>query len=122
MITLYSLPDLPKSSANVLSQARNAHTFAITSYTATISKKKSQADLKSGEGKKIRRDLLVVACRKKVVVYGAGRGGLKEGWVSVSSSSSLVETDVDAGHVPSTLTSTCHLPFRPFFFHYTSPT
>jgi len=86
---LYSLPDLPKSSTTILSQARNAHTFAITPFTSTLAKKKSQANLNIEESakdveddEKVTKDLLVVGCRKKVVVYGAGRGGLKDAWVS----------------------------------------
>ena len=88
MVILYSLPDLARSSATTLSQARNAHTFAVTTYTP-IASKKGQADLSKGDGgeaEKVTKDLLVVGCRKKVVVYGAGRGGLKEAWVSVDSS------------------------------------
>lgn len=75
-----------------LTQARYAHSFAITSYTAAITKKPNKGET-INEGSKaqdgitetVKRDLLVVGCRKKVLVYGAGRSGLKDAWVFTSS-------------------------------------
>nr|XP_018264809.1 uncharacterized protein I303_02989 [Kwoniella dejecticola CBS 10117]OBR86967.1 hypothetical protein I303_02989 [Kwoniella dejecticola CBS 10117] len=75
VVTLYSLPDLPKKSSIVLNQARSAHCFAHTTYLPKGLKKSSDSTLDNGM-----KDLLVVGCRKKVVVYGTGKGGLKEGW------------------------------------------
>ncbi|WRT65779.1 uncharacterized protein IL334_002728 [Kwoniella shivajii] len=75
IVTLYSLPDLPKKGSIVLSQARSAHCFASTSYPV----KGKKTDTSDGN---LTKELLVVGCRKKVVVYGAGKGGLKEGWES----------------------------------------
>lgn len=68
-----------------LSQARTAHCFEIASYTATVKPKKSKTDPSApvGPDTQVKRDLLVVGCRKKVVVYGLGRGGIKDGVVSV---------------------------------------
>ncbi|WVQ65020.1 uncharacterized protein L199_003190 [Kwoniella botswanensis] len=74
VVTLYSLPDIPKKGSIALNQARSAHCFANTVYTTSKGKK---AD---SDGKNELRELLVVGCRKKVVVYGAGKEGLKEGW------------------------------------------
>ncbi|KAK4684616.1 Vam6/Vps39-like protein vacuolar protein sorting-associated protein 39, partial [Tremellales sp. Uapishka_1] len=90
LVTLFPLADLAKPAPTVLPQARNAHAFAITSYvSSTPSRKKSRNDLKTGKSNadetpsptKEIRDLMIVGCRKKVVVYGAGKGGIKEGWV-----------------------------------------
>ncbi|WVO14728.1 hypothetical protein L204_102366 [Cryptococcus depauperatus] len=63
-VTLYDLDSLEKSTITLL-QARTVYSFATVVY------------------RRLERlcDLLVVGCRKKVVVYGAGRDGLKEGWV-----------------------------------------
>ncbi|ORY29789.1 hypothetical protein BCR39DRAFT_588162 [Naematelia encephala] len=78
VVTLYSLSDLGKAGGSILSQARNAHAFAITSYTPSFARRKPATDdTQVGE---VRKDLLVVGCRKKVVVFGAGKGGLKEAW------------------------------------------
>lgn len=84
MVTTHTLPDFAKTGATVLPQARYAHSFAITSFTA--SPKKRTKDAQAAEDipvEKIRRDLLVVGCRKKVVVFGAGKGGMKDAWVSI---------------------------------------
>ncbi|TYJ56256.1 hypothetical protein B9479_003101 [Cryptococcus floricola] len=70
VVTLYSLPDLTKS-APTLSQARTVHAFSITTYTPKRRKDEPPQE---------QRDLLVVGCRKKVVVFGAGERGLNEGW------------------------------------------
>ena len=80
-MTLHSLPDLPNKGIVTLSQARTAHCFEIASYTTTLKTKKSKSDLTSNtEGEtQVKRDLLVVGCRKKVVVYGS-RGGIKDGF------------------------------------------
>ncbi|WWC88076.1 uncharacterized protein L201_002980 [Kwoniella dendrophila CBS 6074] len=76
VVTLYSLPDLPKKGSTILNQARSAHCFANTVYTTNKGKKTdSTATVDNGV-----KELLIVGCRKKVVVYGAGKGGLKEGW------------------------------------------
>ena len=68
-MTLYALDNpTAKGSSTVLSQARTAHAIAVTTYFALQP---------SAEGEtspaKVARDLLVVGCRKKVCVYGAGR-------------------------------------------------
>ncbi|WVQ77396.1 hypothetical protein IAR50_007081 [Cryptococcus sp. DSM 104548] len=70
VVTLYSLPDLTKS-APTLSQARTVHAFSITTYTPKRPKDGPPQE---------QRDVLVVGCRKKVVVYGAGARGLNEAW------------------------------------------
>ncbi|WVF65869.1 hypothetical protein IAT40_000606 [Kwoniella sp. CBS 6097] len=79
LITLYPLTDISKTKATTLTQARAAHTFATTTYAPR--RKKSEAngndDLREPEKP---RDLLIVGCRKKVVVFGAGKGGLKDAW------------------------------------------
>ncbi|WWD16424.1 hypothetical protein CI109_100850 [Kwoniella shandongensis] len=72
IITVYPLPHLGKTGTSTLPQARSAHTFAITSYN---SKGKNTDANDAIEGV---RDLLVVGCRKKVVIYGAGKQGLKD--------------------------------------------
>ncbi|ORX35229.1 hypothetical protein BD324DRAFT_642956 [Kockovaella imperatae] len=59
-VTLYSLDELRQ--IKVLTLARYAHCFAIASNA-------------TGTG-----DVLFVGCRKKIVVFGAGRGGFKEAW------------------------------------------
>jgi hypothetical protein len=62
-----------------LSQARTAHCFEIASYTATV-KKNSKNDPNDSEVEsQVKRDMLVVGCRKKVVVYGTGKSGIKDG-------------------------------------------
>ncbi|KAK8861657.1 hypothetical protein IAR55_002480 [Kwoniella newhampshirensis] len=73
-VTLYPLPHLGKTGTSTLSQARSAHTFAVTSYSPSKGK---NFDSDGGEGT---RDLLLVGCRKKVVVYGAGKQGFKDPW------------------------------------------
>ncbi|WVQ78836.1 hypothetical protein IAT38_000927 [Cryptococcus sp. DSM 104549] len=72
-VTLYALPDIAKTGSTTLSQARTAHSFAITTFT----NKGRKGESNDNGGVK---DLLVVGCRKKVVVYGAGKGGMKEAW------------------------------------------
>lgn len=84
VVSLYTLPDVGKPT--LLSAARNAHAFAVSSfqYEATRSKKaKSEAESNIA-GAKQKRDLVVVGCRKKVVVYGAGKA-LTDPWVSYPS-------------------------------------
>lgn len=84
VVTTHTLPDFAKTGATVLPQARYAHSFAITSFTA--SPKKRAKDAQAAEDipvEKKSRDLLVVGCRKKVVVFGAGKGGMKDAWVSI---------------------------------------
>lgn len=80
VVTLYNLTNpTAKGSSTVLSQARTAHAFAITTYFATTSPaeddvpKEGPAPSGSSSPTKVARDLLVVGCRKKVCVYGAGR-------------------------------------------------
>jgi hypothetical protein len=80
-VTLYTLPDFGKTGTMVLSHARNAHGFAITTYTALPSKKKGADPGLDIPVEQVLRDILVVGCRKKVVVFGAGKGGIKEAWV-----------------------------------------
>ncbi|KAL7424682.1 Vacuolar morphogenesis protein 6 [Cryptotrichosporon argae] len=60
-VALYALDD-PAAKPAPLPQARTAHAFASTTY------------FQSGAGGKAARDLLVIGCRKKVVVIGAGKG------------------------------------------------
>lgn len=64
-----------------LSQARTAHCFEIASYTATLKPKPNNKDdgNRAEDERRVERDLLVVGCRKKVVVYGTGKGGIKDG-------------------------------------------
>lgn len=72
VVTLYPL-DFGKGSL-ALSAARYAHAFATSSYS-------SNKASKDGNGPStVRRDLLVVGCRKKVVLYGAGKT-FKDPWV-----------------------------------------
>ena len=62
-----------------LSQARTAHCFEIASYTATLKQNsKNDPDISEAESQ-VKRDMLVVGCRKKVVVYGTGKSGIKDG-------------------------------------------
>jgi D-arabinose 5-phosphate isomerase GutQ len=84
MVTLHALPDMNKSGVVTFSQARTAHCFETASYTATIKPKRSkgEVDTPSQGDTQVKRDLLVVGCRKKVVVYGLGKSGMKEGVVS----------------------------------------
>ena len=58
-----------------LTAAKTAHTFAITAYTPSTSGK---GEITAGQ--ESRKDLIVVGCRKKVVVYGAGKT-LRDPWV-----------------------------------------
>jgi hypothetical protein len=64
-----------------LSQARTAHCFEIASYTATLKTKNGKSDTNTDAetGNEVKRDMLVVGCRKKVAVYGTGKGGIKDG-------------------------------------------
>lgn len=77
-----------------MSQARNAHAFVIVSYDPSSTKGKRTASTDStstgaeGVSKEGMRDLLLIGCRKKVVVFGGGKGGLKDAWVSATSSTS----------------------------------
>lgn len=82
VVTTHTLPDFPKTGTTVLAQARYAHSFAITSFSASPRKKTKDAAAEDVAMEKVRRDLLVVGCRKKVVVLGAGKGGMKDAWVS----------------------------------------
>ncbi|WVR03742.1 hypothetical protein IAU60_000737 [Kwoniella sp. DSM 27419] len=75
LVTLYPLSDPSKAKATTLNQARSAHTFATTAFTPRTKK-----DAANGASDAALKDLLVVGCRKKVVVYGAGKAGLKEAW------------------------------------------
>lgn len=81
VVSLYTLPDIGKPT--LLSAARNAHAFAISSYQYESPRpNKAKGDAGSSEpGEKQKRDLVVVGCRKKVVVYGAGKT-LNDPWVS----------------------------------------
>lgn len=85
-VTVYRLPDLAKSGTTTLAQAGTAHCFEIASYTSTQKPSTNEAETDPGsEGQKTKKDLLVVGCRKKVVVYGLGKAGYKDGLVSRSS-------------------------------------
>nr|ODN85587.1 hypothetical protein L203_04837 [Cryptococcus depauperatus CBS 7841] len=90
-VTLYDLDSLEKSTITLL-QARTVYSFATVVY------------------RRLERlcDLLVVGCRKKVVVYGAGRDGLKEGWELAIPHSPRHIVIPDAG---SDLPETIHLLF-----------
>lgn len=83
VVTLYPL-DFGKGSL-ALSAARYAHTFATSSYSSTKSIKDA-----NGSGGLIRRDLLVIGCRKKVVLYGAGKT-FKDPWVGLVMSPALTD-------------------------------
>lgn len=63
-----------KGCTTTLSQARTPHAFAATTYFAP-----SSATEDGGTPGKVSKDLLVIGCRKKVVVYGAGKN-LGEAW------------------------------------------
>jgi len=70
----------------VLSAARYAHAFAVTSYTPASKVSKTQNGTASGDAGgvakvPIRRDLIVIGCRKKVLVYGAAKT-MRDPWVS----------------------------------------
>lgn len=73
VVTLIKLDKLDnptaKGNSTVLTGARYAHAFAATTY------------FEARDGAKAARDILVVGCWKKVVVYGAGKN-LGELWVS----------------------------------------
>jgi hypothetical protein len=72
----------------VLSQARNAHTLTVTSFDPSAAKGKRSVSIEPplpgarGTEAKEQWDLLVIGCRKKVVVFGGGINGLKDAWVS----------------------------------------
>lgn len=90
-MTLYNLANpTAKGASTVLTQARTAHGFAITTYfapaaahvapstdasAAAAASAGTEAPAPSGTSSpiKVARDLLVIGCRKKVCVYGAGR-------------------------------------------------
>ncbi|OCF40067.1 hypothetical protein I317_06142 [Kwoniella heveanensis CBS 569] len=79
LVTLYPLNDISKTKATTLTQARSAHTFATTTFAPRS--KKSDTGNDGGDPEPAKpRDLLVVGCRKKVAVFGAGKGGLKDAW------------------------------------------
>jgi len=118
---VYTIPNLAKNGTTgfVLIQARSAHTFAITSYTPALTRKTtSQIDLRKEDEERKRKDVLVVGCRKKVVVYGVGRGGFKDGWVGIWGSDGWMQNSCQhVGLLPSPLASTYHLPIHPFFIY-----
>lgn len=73
-VTLYKLEHpTAKGSSITLSQARYAQAFGVTTYLAP---QPSDGD---STPTKVQRDLLVIGCSKKVVVYGAG-ARLGEAW------------------------------------------
>lgn len=77
-MTLHKLDNLMgKGCTTTLSQARTPHAFATTTYFAPAPALAAAAD--GGTPAKVSRDLLVIGCRKKVLVYGAGRT-LGEAW------------------------------------------
>lgn len=81
LVTLYPLAELATAKGRALTQARNAHAFAITSYDpSSVKGKRNEGS--DGGGMSELRDLLVIGCRKKVVVIGGGKNGLKDSWVS----------------------------------------
>lgn len=81
VVSLYSLPDIGKPS--LLSAARNAHHFAVSAFQYEQPKsKKARGEATPGAEEKQKRDLVVIGCRKKVVVYGAGKT-MTDPWVSV---------------------------------------
>ena len=77
---------MAKSGTTTLAQARTAHCFDIASYTTTAKSKAGKDDVgpSSGGNQKVSRGVLVVGCRKKVLVYGLGKKGFKEGLVSLA--------------------------------------
>lgn len=78
-VTLHSPPDMSKKAIVSLSQARTAHCFEIASCTATLKKNSKNGPPDSEAENAVKRDMLVVGCRKKVVVYGTGKSGIKDG-------------------------------------------
>jgi hypothetical protein len=79
-VTALQLPDLPRNSVITLSQARNAHCFAISSFIRNA-RRSGSGSSKDVSGDQTLKDLLIVGCRKKVVVYGSERPGLKDPYV-----------------------------------------
>lgn len=74
-MTLHKLGNLMgKGCTTTLSQARTPHAIATTTYFAPGSAKED-----GGTPGKVSKDLLVIGCRKKVLVYGAGKH-LGEAW------------------------------------------
>ena len=111
MVTTHALPDLQKSTVETLTQARTVHAFAITTYTRASSKDKHDVEDSTIRNAN-KRDLLVIGCRKKVVVYGAGKGGMKDAWVSTRFLL-LNKADALLGAVITTFSSTCYIPLYP---------
>lgn len=85
LVTLYPLTELATAKGRALTQARNAHAFAISFFDPSSVKGKRNETADGGENAEL-RDLLVVGCRKKVVVIGGGKNGLKDSWVSFPTS------------------------------------
>lgn len=82
-VTLFALPDFAKAGITNLPQARYAQVFATTTYTLPAPKHTADSSTSVNLADATQtKDLLVIGCRKKVVVYGAGKGGMKDAWVS----------------------------------------
>ena len=74
IVTVWPLPELSKALIT-LTAARTAHAFGIHSYLPAKNAKSTP------DSEPQQTDLLVVGCRKKVVIYGAGKT-FKDHWVS----------------------------------------
>lgn len=93
-----------------LSQARTAHCFEIASFTATLRPKNSKDEPNQDDESKIKRDMLVVGCRKKVVVYRTGKGGMKDGLeLALAHSPRTVIIQSSGSNMPDTV----HLLYSP---------
>ena len=117
-ITLHPLNDIGRGSTAPLTQARNAHCFGITDYTGSAPAKRRPKDgddaisSRTGTPSHVPRDLLVVGCRKKVVLYGAGKSGLREAWVSAFF---IMQDSAElAGTTPTAFASEDHHPILRF--------
>jgi len=80
VVSFYGLPELGKPT--VLAAARNAHAFAVSSYNPVLKATKAQTEEDGSVKTAARKDLVIIGCRKKVLVYGAGKS-FRDPWVSV---------------------------------------
>lgn len=84
VVTVYPLESPSTSKGKVTGQARNAHTFAIVQYDPSTSKgKRSQdgASAKVAASAEGLAEMVIIGCRKKVVVLSGIRPGFKDAWV-----------------------------------------
>lgn len=80
-MSAYTLSDL-SAKPRVLSQAKNAHSFSISTYDPAQAKGKGKSGSEAVKGGE-EVDFLIIGCRKKVVVYPRINPGFKglECWV-----------------------------------------